>query len=64
MTKILQNLFNFSFQLFPFHLYGLFIIFEKEKYGLLKSNDGATIRKQQCINGKLNCALFTASFSA
>lgn len=64
MTKILQKLFNFSFQLFPFHLHGLFIIFNKEKDGLLKSNYGATIRKQQCTNSKLNCGLFNASFSA
>lgn len=62
MTKITQKFFKLSFQLFCF--YGLFIIFKKEKDGLLKSNDGAIVRKQQCINSKLNSALFNASFSA
>lgn len=45
-------------------IYMSYLLFLKEKDGLLKSNGGAIIRKKQCINSKVICALFTASFSA
>lgn len=40
-----------------------YLLFLREKYGSLKSSS-VILRKQQCSNGKVNCTLFTASFSS